>query len=360
MSQTLSALAGALLLLTLSRPWEMAAQTTVWERDGLDGLEVRALAIAPDSAVLFAITGGARGPTPLWHRDARGWTQAARGMPGFVLTIGSLPEGGVLLGTGRDISDQPGLFWVGGNPLASRRLYDGQAVGAIAVMPRHGGSDLYAASAPWADRDAGSDLVRRDGSSNAWTTVLRGSLVCGPTPSYFRHLAVAPAEPASIFALEWCFTSMLRESQLWRSEDRGQTWSIVPVQSAAAALIGAFAVDPTDANILYVSGLTNTGSPTPGVERSLDGGQTWTSTGEAEISARVRVLLVDPRQPRRVLAGTDRGGVFSSEDQGESWQPLPGLDGLRVWGLTIDETADRMYAATSDGVWLTALPAHQP
>lgn len=354
---TQAALIGAFSVVLLSWPWQISAQTGRWERDGLEGRDVRALAIAPDSGVVFATTGGSREPTPLWFRESQGWTQASRGMPGFVLTIAPLLEGGILLGAGRDISDQPGVFWVGGKPLASRRLYDNQAIGALAVAARRGGSEVYAATAPWADRDAGSELLRRDPSTGAWSTLLRGSLVCGPTPSYFKQVALAPAQPATLYALEWCFTSMVHESQLWRSDDRGQTWSLVPRQGAASWLLNAFAVDPSDPNVVYVAGLAQEGASAPGVERTLDGGQTWTVASEAEGLARVRVLQAHPRQTWRVLAGTERNGVFASEDWGDTWQVMPGLEGLRIWGLTIDEAEDRLYAATSDGVWRTTLGA---
>jgi photosystem II stability/assembly factor-like uncharacterized protein len=163
-------------------------------------------------------------------------------------------------------------------------------------------------------------------------------------------------EPATLLALEWCFAAVVRQTQLWRSDDRGQTWQVVARRGSAYSLIGAVAVDPTDTSLLYLAGQSH-GSDVSGVERSHDGGLTWTLSGDSWPGLTdVRVLLVDRRQPNRVLAGTDRGGVFMSDDQGESWRPLPGLEGSRVWSLLVDEQAARLYAATANGVWRTSLP----
>jgi photosystem II stability/assembly factor-like uncharacterized protein len=70
------------------------------------------------------------------------------------------------------------------------------------------------------------------------------------------------------------------------------------------------------------------------VHRSTDLGCTWQmSTGpafpaEAELKVK-RVWRVDPghaSRPNEVWAGVDPGALFKSEDAGETWQPVPGLN----------------------------------
>ena len=358
-----------LALLVLVWPWRASAEDLAWEREGLEGREVRALAFSSDPSGMVALTGGAREPMPLWLRDGQGWSQPAGGVPSFILALAALLDGGVLLATGRDISDQPGVFLLSGNPPSTRRIYNAQAIGALAVAPGRG--DVYAASAPWADRDAGSDLLRRDASGGGWSPILHGNLVCGQTPPYFRQVLVAPSAPSRLYALEWCFATVVRQTQLWRSDDRGQTWQVLPRAGAAYPLVGTLAVDPTDEDVLYLAGpaqptslavatgvlSTPAAAPPAGVERSLDGGLTWTLKGDAvDGLTAIRTLLVDPRNPQRILAGTERNGVFFSDDHGDTWRPLPGLEGLRIWVLAIDEATGRLHAATSDGVWRTTWP----
>src|SRR5207249_4916799 len=184
--------------------------------------------MATDSTAMLALTGGARDPTPLWLRDSQGWSQPSGGMPGFLLAVTTLPEGGMLVGAGRDIADQPGVYLIAGAPLAARRLYDAQAIGALAVAAGRAGTEIYAATAPWADRDASPDLLRRDPNSGAWSSVLRGTLSCDPTPSWFRQVLAAPSDSNVLLALEWCNAATGRQTQLWRSDDHGLSWQVLP------------------------------------------------------------------------------------------------------------------------------------
>jgi photosystem II stability/assembly factor-like uncharacterized protein len=112
----------------------------------------------------------------------------------------------------------------------------------------------------------------------------------------------------------------------------------------------------------------------PSVARSDDGGKTWEkrSPGLAFPSdmgiAVVNTWHVEPgheSQPGVVYAGTQPGGLFRSEDWGESWQPVESLTRHRFrqfWGPTgsVGESslhsiqvdprdANRLYAAISSG-----------
>lgn len=350
------ALGWLLSLLGIVAQQQTVARAGVWEREGLAGREVRALAVAPDSGMLAALVGGSRDSSPLWYRERQGWSATDQSPSGLLLALAPMPDGGLLLGVGRDLADQPGVYWTDGGARPPRRLYDGQAVGALATIPGRDGTEILAAIAPWADRDAGADLLRRDPTTGVWSLILHGNLVCGTGPSYFRQLVVVDGEPGTLLALEWCLAVVVRRTQLWRSNDRGQTWQLLERRDSADSLIGAVAADPTDGSVLYLAGRSH-GSEIGGLQRSLDGGQTWEVRGESwpEL-ADVRTLLVDPREPRRVLAGADHGGVFLSEDRGDTWRPLPGLEEPRVWSLLIDEQQAQLYAATADGIWRTNLP----
>lgn len=332
------------------------AEESVWVRDGLADRPVRAVAVPPRSGLPFALIGGAHEPLPLWRRTDAGWTSLDGATPTLILAMVAAPDDSLLLATGRDISDRPGVFHLLGDEDQARSMYGEQAIGALAIGTTERGLEVYAASAPWSDRDGGSELLRLDPQTRSWSVIHRASLNC-PSPPFFSQVVTTPSQPGTLYALEWCRTGRVLTSQLWRTDDRGTTWRTLPLPSAEYPLIGSLAVDSADAELLYLAGLGQPGRLLAGVERSLDGGQTWALQGVsvADLSG-VRRLLVDPRRPGRVLAGTHSGAVLVSDDRGQTWRSLPGLAGLRIWDLALDTTTGRLYAATSDGVWRTALP----
>ena len=63
-----------------------------------------------------------------------------------------------------------------------------------------------------------------------------------------------------------------------------------------------------------------------------------------------RVVLIDPKQPKRVYAAGDTG-LYRSDDAGETWQAAAqGLPTGGVGALALDpRQSQRLYAATSSG-----------
>ena len=102
----------------------------------------------------------------------------------------------------------------------------------------------------------------------------------------------------------------------------------------------ALAVDPRDSRRVYVAGIRGF--------RSTDGGLTFKAMG-MEIHCDWHTIVVDPRNPDILYAGTD-GGVFVSTDAGDTWtsrnaglaitQYYPGIsmspDGSKIMGGSQD------------------------
>ncbi len=101
---------------------------------------------------------------------------------------------------------------------------------------------------------------------------------------------------------------------LWVSRDGGRTWTdrgaVLPTRRLSCAVL-----DPRDPKVLLL------GSEDMGPLRSTDGGETWTLTGGGMSNFTVTSLLRDPRQPDRVYAGMSNG-TYLSEDGGRSWTPF--------------------------------------
>ena len=164
------------------------------------------------------------------------------------------------------------------------------------------------------------------------------------------ELAASAAAPDLVYALiADRSTSKLLGLFVW--DDATSAWT---QPSAAGVYTGAgrgdfgrqglydlaVAVDPRDSKRVYVAGVRGF--------RSTDGGQTFTPMG-MEIHVDWHTIVVDPRNPDILYAGTD-GGVFVSTDAGDTWtsrnaglaitQYYPGIsmspDGSKIMGGSQD------------------------
>ncbi len=144
---------------------------------------------------------------------------------------------------------------------------------------------------------------------------------------------------------------------MFKSVDAGKTWTHIGLDNTRQ--IGRVAVDPKDANRVYVAALGNIYAPNPerGVFRSTDGGTNWKKvlfdqSHPNDVGA--VDLAIDSRNPRVIYAamwGTRRppwsvyapsslpgGGLFKSTDGGDTWKKLAG-------GLPTDDFVGRIGIA---------------
>jgi photosystem II stability/assembly factor-like uncharacterized protein len=86
--------------------------------------------------------------------------------------------------------------------------------------------------------------------------------------------------------------------------------------------------------------------PTAGLE-----GATWNSLGPGNIGGRTRSLSIYPNNSDTLWAGSVSGGVWRSEDGGQSWFPVDDfMVNLAVSSMVMDPTnPDVIYAGTGEG-----------
>src|SRR5215469_8412799 len=91
---------------------------------------------------------------------------------------------------------------------------------------------------------------------------------------------------------------------VWKSDDYGRTWHPI-FDHESTQSIGAIAVAPSDANVIYVSSGEGLHRPDlsvgNGIYKSTDAGKTWQHLGLRE-GQQIPALAVDPRDPNRVFA----------------------------------------------------------
>ena len=77
----------------------------------------------------------------------------------------------------------------------------------------------------------------------------------------------------------------------------------------------------------------------------------WTACGPVNVGGRTRAILVDPRDPNRLLGGAVSGGVWQSTDAGATWSVVNDwLPNLAICCLARDpRNPDVLYAGTGEG-----------
>lgn len=119
---------------------------------------------------------------------------------------------------------------------------------------------------------------------------------------------------------------------VWKTINAGRTWEPI-FDHEPIASIGAIAVAPSDANVVYVgtgeADMRSQISFGDGMYKSTDAGKTWTHIG-LDNTRQIGRVLVDPKDPNIVFvaalghsydANPDRG-VYRSKDGGATWQKV--------------------------------------
>ncbi|MGH7191238.1 MAG: WD40/YVTN/BNR-like repeat-containing protein, partial [Acetobacteraceae bacterium] len=158
-------------------------------------------------------------------------------------------------------------------------------------------------------------------------------------------LAVAASDPNVIYAgmgESFMRGDMITGDGMYKSTDAGKTWQHSGLENTH--VISEIAVDPRDANTVYVAALGHVFGPNPerGIFKSTDGGQTWKQvlyvndeTGGADISIDAhnpRILFASMwqayRRPWTFSSGGPGSGLYKSTDGGETWTNISKHPGL--------------------------------
>lgn len=102
------------------------------------------------------------------------------------------------------------------------------------------------------------------------------------------------------------------QSGVWRSADKGKTWTFQSNENQRPMYYSQIRVDPSNENFVFVGGV--------GPRKSLDGGKTWTSLpnmGHVDNHA----IWINPMNGNHVMYGND-GGLDVSYDQGATWDSV--------------------------------------
>jgi photosystem II stability/assembly factor-like uncharacterized protein len=178
-------------------------------------------------------------------------------------------------------------------------------------------------------------LFRSTDGGRSWRPTLVGSRV--------QSIAVSPsvAEGGVVLA-------GTESDGIFRSDDGGSSWL-----SANAGLLDlnvtAVALSPT-----FGRDRTCFAATASGLYRSRTGGRAWRLVELGPEAPAVQCLAVSPSfaEDGIVLAGTERYGLFRSDDAGQSWEPVSAFPEPSVTGLAVSAGAASrsIVAGTAAGV----------
>src|SRR6266853_2842510 len=138
---------------------------------------------------------------------------------------------------------------------------------------------------PWKTEDGGK----------TWHSIKKGVI----DDSDVFSIVIDPSQPENLF-ISAC-------SGIYRSDSAGELFRKIQGIPYSARRTRMLRMDPVDHNTVYAG-------TTEGLWKTTDSGTTWKHMTGSNII--INEVLIDPRQPSRVLLATDRGGVLSSDDGG--------------------------------------------
>jgi hypothetical protein len=140
-----------------------------------------------------------------------------------------------------------------------------------------------------------------------------------------------------------------RRSGVYRSDNRGRTWTLVSNCDARPLYFSKIKVDPQNQNVVYVAGTE--------ASKSLDGGRTFVALGRSGGTGEpghvdMHAVWVDPKNSNHLMLATD-GGLNISWDQGKNWNQVFTMSvGTAYWVSADMRHPYFVYTGMQDnGVW---------
>jgi photosystem II stability/assembly factor-like uncharacterized protein len=178
---------------------------------------------------------------------------------------------------------------------------------SVAIDPRDP-QIIYAGTwhLPWKSTDGGRH----------WSRIQQGMI----TDSDVFSIILDHSNPQTVFASA-C-------SGIYRSDDGGQLFHKIKGIPSSARRTRTLRQDPSDPNVVYAG-------TTEGLWKTTDGGRIFKLISPRDFI--LNSVLVDPRNPRRLLIATDRGGIYASDDAGATFYPSnDGFSQRQVTALLAD------------------------
>lgn len=194
---------------------------------------------------------------------------------------------------------------------------------------------------PWSFNSGGpgSGLYKSSDGGDTWRRLSTGL----PAGDLGRcAISVSPAKTSRVYA----FVES-KNNAMYRSDDKGETWTIQSTASGVIARPFYFSyviADPKDADRVY--------KPATGLNVSDDGGKTFSGIGGG-VHSDYHALWINPNDTDEIWVGTD-GGVYTTVDRGNTWRFIGSLPVSQFYHVSYDmEWPYNVYGGLQDnGSWM--------
>lgn len=251
------------------------------------------------------------------------------------------------------VNDETGFIDVAMDPNDPETLY------AAAYQMRRDG---FSGGNPAVQWGPGSALFKTTDGGKNWTALTRGL----PTRPLGRcGIAVSAKDPQIVYAViqtDKSDTSSKgqppRENGdtdtggIFRSQDRGETWTKVNDLCPRPFYYGQVRVDPADEKRLYVLGVD--------LFISTDSGKTFRNDGARLVHPDHHALWINPRNPEQLVLGND-GGLYFSYDRGDTWEHVNNLPISQFYSAAVDSRRPyHVFGGLQDnGTWFGPVANHR-
>jgi len=152
--------------------------------------------------------------------------------------------------------------------------------------------------------------------------------------SGFIQIAADPFTPGKLFAAD---------GGLYVSTDFGETWALSAYPTPYP--ISRVTVDPTTPSVIYISGNS-------GIDKSTDGGESWTSIYGNLTNQRIIKLLVSSQDSNAIYAVSSNDEVYLTRDGGAQWTKVTGLNVFAdAFAMDPNDSATIYYGESYSGVY---------